>query len=707
MVFGLALPGMLWLRFVRGHATHPAEDAVLGLAVGYSVELVAYGVARAVGAPQAFLIWPVATLAAFAIIPGLRGHWRAGSERAPVWWSWSLAAILGFLAIYAAGTFFAQHAIVGSSVPYVDMPFHLALIGELKHHLPPQVPFVAGLPLAYHWFFYVEAAATSWATGIEPATLLYRLAGLPMFVAFVVLTAVTARRITGAWWSGPVAAGLAVFGVAATPYAWVSGSVPTSQTLSTTWISPTHLFGLALFSALLVVIVDMVDPAHHRRRAEWVLTAVLTFAVGGAKAPLLPLLIGGLGIVLAGSTIRRQWPSRPALGALGLALLGLVFVLLVLFRGAPSGASPGLGAVMVFPLANAVGGGAAHRLAFVAIAAAVLTASIFLWSFLWSAAFGLLRQWRASGADPRVLLLVGVCAAGIGAVTFLEYPGQGQYYYVRGAAGAFGVVGAAGLWRLVPVGARRGVWITGAAIAAGIGAIAVVVIRGLGIQRPATIGHDHLPTIIFSILAPVFGLAVLAVMGCLIARRVDRRVVSLKGSAAFLTVAFVMGFSLPPALALARSSLTTGTNTGAVVPAAGIEAARWLRDHSGPDDLIATDVHCIPIPKQPDKCDSRHFWVSAYTERHVLVEGWSYAWTPVAAANQPGSDQRVAPFWDPALLAANDLAFTDPSAASLGALRATGVHWLFADVAATNVDALGRQAHLRELVGDFAVYELP
>src|ERR1035437_8322829 len=181
VTFGIALPGMLWLRLLRGRSAHLSEDLALGLAVGYCIEIATYIAARAVGIPLLFLVWPIATLAAFAGVPALRRHWRGSGTRFPMWWSWSLAVMLGYLLIYSAGTFFVSHRVSGTDTPYVDMPYHLALISELLHHMPPQIPYVSGVPLAYHWFFYAEAAATSWATGIEPVTLLYRLSGLPMF----------------------------------------------------------------------------------------------------------------------------------------------------------------------------------------------------------------------------------------------------------------------------------------------------------------------------------------------------------------------------------------------------------------------------------------------------------------------------------------------------------------------------------------------
>ena len=116
-----------------------------------------------------FLLWPIATIAGFLAIPRLRVHWRGDGTRAPIWWSWSLAAMLAFLLAFSAVTFFGSHPLVGSATPYLDMTYHLALVGELRHHVPPAIPYVVDVPLAYHWFFYADAAATSWATGISPS----------------------------------------------------------------------------------------------------------------------------------------------------------------------------------------------------------------------------------------------------------------------------------------------------------------------------------------------------------------------------------------------------------------------------------------------------------------------------------------------------------------------------------------------------------
>lgn len=349
VIFGLALPGMLWVRLLRGRSAHLSEDLALGLIVGYCLEIATYIPARAVGAPLLFLLWPIATLFAFAAVPALRRHWRGGGTRVPFWWSWSLALMLGYLLIYSGGTFFASHRLTGTDWPYVDIPFHLALIGELINHMPPVIPYVSGVPLAYHWFFYADAAATSWATGIDPVTLLYRLSGLPMFVAFVILTATTVGRLTGRSWTGPVAVAVALFGTVARPYSWVGTPVFDTQTLSRTWISPTNLFGLAMFAAIVLAFVDLLQAEGRVPRRYWLLIGLLVFGCAGAKASLLPLLIVGLFVVVAGVAVSCRRLDRRAAASLALAGVGLLLAAILLYRGGTAGMVVGLARSGHFP----------------------------------------------------------------------------------------------------------------------------------------------------------------------------------------------------------------------------------------------------------------------------------------------------------------------------------------------------------------------
>jgi hypothetical protein len=135
-----------------------------------------------------------------------------------------------------------------------------------------------------------------------------------------------------------------------------------------------------------------------------------------------------------------------------------------------------------------------------------------------------------------------------------------------------------------------------------------------------------------------------------------------------------------------------------VLPRSRVEAARWLRDHSDPDDVLATNVHCLE--RRGPICYKDSTWLSAYAERSVLVEGWGYSPRAVEANNYA--------FWDPALLRLNDQAFTAPTPGNLRELRERhGVRWLVVDRTVTPESTrLADLAVRRFENGRMAVYEL-
>ena len=699
---GIAVPGMLWLRLLRGRPAHIAEDLTLGLAVGYCAEIATYVVARAIGAPMLFLLWPFATVVAFAAIPALRHHWRGSGIRAPLAWSWSIAAILGFLLFYSAGTFFTSQHLTGTDTPYVDMPFHLALIGELRNHVPPRIPYVPDIALAYHWFFYAEAAATSWATGIDAVTLLYRLSGLPMFVGFVILTATAARRLTDRWWSGPVAVSVALFGMAATPYMWSGNPVFATQALGNTWLSPTNLFGVAMFAATTLVFIDLLQVDTILPRRHWLLVGLLVCGCAGAKASILPVLIAGSVLAVAGVAVTRRRLNRRAAAGLAVALVALLLADVLIYRGSTGGGVVGLNSLDWFGILHATGVQTAVATGNPDVHAmhiAALLVALVLWSFMWAGAFGLLVRRQVSCADPRIMLLAGICAGGLGAALVLSYPGLSQLYYLKGAVGAFGLLTAAGIAAVLPARSRYLPLVACIAVAALVGAVAAHVIAVIGPAKAPTLATDGLSTVLLAIILPVVALLGVAVSAYILLRLAARKWSLLQGAVPLLLIAVVMGFSLPNVATLLRSPITAKPSSGQAIPGDGIAAAHWLRDHSDPNDLVATNLHCVVPVNKTWLCDSRNFWVSAFSERRVLVEGWAYAGKTTVYQ---------APFWNQPLLATNDAAFTDPSAITIANLRDEyGVKWLFAYTTIANQDAIGQYATLRHRNGYFAVFQLP
>jgi hypothetical protein len=132
-----------------------------------------------------------------------------------------------------------------------------------------------------------------------------------------------------------------------------------------------------------------------------------------------------------------------------------------------------------------------------------------------------------------------------------------------------------------------------------------------------------------------------------------------------------------------------------------METGRWLREHSSPEDVVATDAHCRPVGQG---CDSRHFWVSGYSERRVLVEGWAYAGSTLARSTVPGPSYLTLEYADRARLAANDEMFRHPSPENITQLvRQYGVKWAFS---VNNAPLESAGAKLRFRSGTCSLYEL-
>ena len=143
------------------------------------------------------------------------------------------------------------------------------------------------------------------------------------------------------------------------------------------------------------------------------------------------------------------------------------------------------------------------------------------------------------------------------------------------------------------------------------------------------------------------------------------------------------------------------------IPVHGSEVARWIREHSDPNDLLATNMHCLPhgTPAGTDRCHARHHWVSALSERRVLLEGWAYAPAPHA----PGFVSAVghSAFWAPEFLTMNDRSINNPTSEGMHWLTDQGVDWIVVNNdLVLDENALGGFAERRFASGNMSVYRV-
>jgi hypothetical protein len=712
-------PGFVVIRSIADRSS--LEENLIGAAaLGLGLELAAWSLFRALGVDALVIWWWLPVLAIFAAVPALRTTWlRRHRSALAVWWNWSLAAVC-LLAVVAidVGGFRANPLPPSNGVVYVDLWWHLAMVQELMRDAPAQVPQVAGEALNYHLHAHAHMAVASATARVEPEVVLFRLWILPIVVVTIGLVAMLARRVSAALWAGPVAAWLTV-GVMAGGFIWPGrlGEVAGSPIV---FASPSQLIANVFMVAGLWLLVDIV----RGRSGRWhvVLFGLLAWAGIGSKPTVGALLLAGVVAAAAASVVvRRARPNRATIVA-GAGLLGLLgfslatqnseasrFTVLGSLRGNrvydELNPHSGLRAVNDGLLLDSIDDGRAL--------VAVVFALIVLLGFesVRLIGLGVLARQRTR-RDLAGWLLAGAVVAGWGAFFVLDHVGYSQAYFLITAVPAGAALTA---WLLVDaVGARparEAVPVIAAGL--GIGVVTSLVAIGAAEQVLALPGGGMLDLV----ATPLVVVAAVAAVSAFLWRRLrSSGLVGPLGLA--LAISIVIGIASAPAVStiagrLVRFGSTPGaaavdTAAAGFVTAGELHAARWLRDNSAEDDVIATNLHCRPPTNEPIYCDARGYWLSGQSGRRIVLEGWSYTSEAQAMHGEGGRSFALQPAPWPERYELSQAAVVSPTAEVLERLSSEfGVSWV---VAVRRADAvsprLGELADLAFDNGEVAIYRL-
>jgi hypothetical protein len=129
-----------------------------------------------------------------------------------------------------------------------------------------------------------------------------------------------------------------------------------------------------------------------------------------------------------------------------------------------------------------------------------------------------------------------------------------------------------------------------------------------------------------------------------------------------------------------------------------VEALRYIRTNSQAKDLVANNRHCRSGSIATNDCYPIWFPVSAYAERQVLVEGFSYTWLTSGEALEDV-------FWDKNKLQINDDFYQSPTLTNCRQMQKFGVRWVYVDRRFTTGN-LGSVTTKRFENADAAVYEI-
>lgn len=665
--FLIVWPGrILWRWFAPRCGLRPIgsrfdswESWVCGAVVGYAIELVAYTIARGVGAPRLWVVAPglVLLVATLAWWRGRRHHAMRPSSRAEGRSSeWAMVAVVAYLALWFALMVYSRLPLGSGYMSDPDEMFHLALIGELRHHFPATYPYVE-YPgsLTYQWFVHAHMAAASWATGLD-AELLYRrfeplvLSGLTVggFGALAV-------RLAQNNWAGPIAGAILVmvgsFDVTGTS---VGEAAPEDRFLQGGILvhSPTQT--LAYVLAVPAVLLSLHLLSRDSRRWTWLGLLVSFSMLSGTKVTFAPMFVCGfVAAALIGWLRFRASPVRALLGGgLAVAVIAVSGVLLYQGNTQSLGFRPLQTTEYAMSALGLAGGGGVGLI--------VVTASLLsMWLASAAGAVGVFRD-PATRWSPQVWWMVGTAVSGYGATFLLGHGGNSQVYFGRSAAPILAALAAWGIIRLFRGAGRRGAWHGVAfAFAAGVSLFSLRLLTETW-REPAPVDGEMLDSPVLRLwvnLPAILGVVLCLFVARLIVRDLTHGRLRLSGA---LIVATITGLGLARTLAVlvghhpAEPEVTPALRYGRD----GRIVVERLAALSGPEDRVVTNVHCGPAwPIPGEECDARHFWMSGLSERRFVLEGWAYT---------ARSGEWTNGFWgDPALLRRNDAFFRSPSEDSL------------------------------------------
>jgi hypothetical protein len=553
-------------------------------------------------------------------------------------------------------------------------------------------------------------------SGVPIGVVMLRLWGGPVVLAGILVIAALGRQASRVWWTGPVAAFIAV----ALPIASVWPRFPSYPVTIMPWYSPTLVFSIPFVAAMAVLLVDLAR-GERLGRGGWALFGLLIPVATASKSSSLPVLLGGMvlgGLAAWVITRRPPWTMLAALGASLFVLAATVPFL----AGGGSGAGIQFGATFSFKgqFLNVVGtdsipgtgGLLPTQLERVPFGLKLILPALVVCFVLSQISrvlglFALLH--RDVRRDVAAWVLSGVVLAGWAGTLLINHTANGQLYFAYSA---------------IPAGAALTAWLLAALVPARRTALVVIGGLVLGLAVGAYLyrwgpGDGAGPWKEFwryNLARPVLALLAITAVGVLVWWLLRLRFKAMAGAGLAVLVAAGIGLGVDTTYrdvsgrteaAIDGKLPNPGSKGKFWVERSEMVAAAWLARNAPEKDYVATNMHCEMVKTDAD-CINRSFWVSALTEHAVVLEGWAYQ-----PANQERHGENAIPYFkqdspDPERRRINDAAFYAPTAEGLAELyNRYDARWLYADSRAGAISPLlGTLADERFRAGPVTVYQL-
>ncbi|MBA2558725.1 MAG: hypothetical protein H0V07_02360 [Propionibacteriales bacterium] len=644
------------------------EDLSLGTIFGFGIQLPVYLIGIWINVPLLFLMLPVIAVGLSVATPLGRAVWVRPTAKVDVRVSWALAALIVYAVAWLARYLFYLRplSLAANHTPSVDETFHQALISELLHRFPPQIPFLLDTRLDYHWFAHAQMATDHWATQLSTQLLLRQLMPTAVIALTILGLGAVSLRLSGRPVAAVIAPALLVAGGFSLMGPHFDAGMITEPYMSRRFISsPSQAYGFMMALPPIMLILEVLRPDRKASRLTWVTLAVALFALSGSKATFMPIfLCGAIALGLVRLVVGRTF-DRTVAALAALLLVVTIFAQVVLFGGSS-------GAMAFNPFMTVERSLASQGIEVSATSMTVMTVTLLVgWLLYGVGAVGLVKQglWR----DPRALWMLFSIPAGIGVAFIFFRSGASQLWFQRSVAELVVLLSAWGLVQLLPnpLTTRRALPLAGVAATAGLGAFVVSSQFESGLKDITRATYHE---IIATALTPFLVLA-----AYLLTRGVTKAFWARAQPGPAVVLAFLLGLGLSHPYSLIYDTVTRRAvphpSPRAQFAPGGVAAATWIANHSDRYDIVATNVHCR-VPRAR-RCDNRNFWVAAYTERRIVIEGWGYTATTNSGYSE-GEANAYIPNPDPERLKINDEPLRHPSAQTVGRLvNSYDVKYLF------------------------------
>ena len=692
------LPGVLVWRCVRPRAGWLLEDLAAGFAVGSALAVPVQIVAGLTHQRWLAAALPVGVAVTLLVLPVTRRRIVEAQWRPVPWWFAPITAVVSLLALPQLTAYAGDNRVSydAPTSPHIDTYLHQALASQLLTRGPVSWPTVAGEDLGYHWFAHAWMAQVTATSGVELDAVLTRVMPALMPMAVVLSVAVAGLRLSGKPWVGAGAAVLTMVGGRFNPFGISDYALPLTP------LSPT--LGLGGPTLLLLVTVLALRWRGQTLRGAWVLVPFLAIVSAGTKGSTVPLVVAGLALAVLAMLVWERRMLLPTLLDLAVVGAALVFAVIVVFHGSSAGLKLGAtDAAKQSMLAGALTGVPARELVLLAVALTLIGA-------MSRAALAFVLPFQEdTRRDPLTWVLIGSSFAAACAYALFSHPGRSQAYFLLTAVPLAALGSVLGLDRLLRAYGRR-VLLLVAAVAS-VGGVVSYLLPQMVTGRLRPRAYTQAWEMVWLAVACLAAVAlVAAACAALLARKrlgAHGLVVVVLASVAG---ALVVEGSTAAGVVITRSDLEVTTKTATLrssnaVSQGQIDVARYIRDHSGVDDLVMTNRHCT-VPRQPfGGCDSRRWIVTAFSERQSLVEGWTA--TPEATRRAPtGRDSITVDYWRPEVLRLNDRFTRTPDAADHRALWDLGVRWVYLENTMPHAESLAPYAVERFRTADASAWQL-